>query len=276
MNQLTLAAVALSLSLIPATHADWKEKVTATGPGSHPMLPNCEMTFNAGWKDVVNAGQVKVTLVNEGDSIKVMGKGANVGAANALLPVEGEFLSLIDASNLLPKAMEQTEKRSGDVMLVEVQFGDQVTTSKTLNAGGEELKFNAQYPVPNSFDLVSAGLFLRSQPLNEVGESYTVPMVVQSSPKLVTVKVVEKGTYDFNGESLEAAKVEVTFEGIQDKALLETAKKNEDATKKKFSGSMTSVFGWISLDDRRLPLEVGVEIQPIGMVSAKLTQYTES
>lgn len=290
---LLTTSVALTTSLwVSADDVAKKPSRTlfAGGPGSFPHLESCEMTFNAGWKDVVNAGQIKVNVVASGDSIRVLAHGGNVGAARAILPVEGEFLTVVNPATLEPRAMEQTEKRQGKVLLSSVQFGEgKVSVSKSLNPGeGEEtLEYAAEYVTKRAFDLVSAALFLRSQPLDKVGETYSLVIVPQSSPQPFTVTVVGKEKYEYNGEMIDAIKLSVTPDeeltwstakpenGAEKPAAAEPteSEKREDEMKEKFKGALGAINGWVSDDERRLPLEASVEVKPIGAVSVKLVEF---
>jgi hypothetical protein len=283
----SLAAPAILLGgFAHAQEPSWVKSLSANGPGSFSPMPACEMTFDAGWKDIAKAGQIKVSILPSGDSIKVMGQGADVGAAAAILPVEGEFVSLIDAATLLPKLSEQTQKRKDSVLLSQVDFsGGKVSSTKSLKVGGtgEEVKHAKQLMVPKAYDLISAALFLRSQPLKEVGESYTIAVVPQSSAKPLTAKVVERGKYSYNGNMIDAIKVEVAPAAFKPTAEEEAKAKadaaNEslkDKTKEIFKGTLSSVYAWISDDADRLPLEISVNITPIGAVGAKLVEFKKN
>ncbi len=288
MKLLPIALAVLACSALAAEEAE-KKTVFTGGVGSFPNLGSCEMTFNAGWKDVVNAGQIQVKVVTDDQAIKVLATGANVGAANALLPVEGEFLSLIDPNTLQPKAMEQTEKRQGKVLLSAVQFGDGVVSvKKSLNPGGDEeaLGYEAEFKTARAFDLVSGALFIRSLPLTEVGEEYTIAIVPQSTPQPFTVKVVGKEPYEYQGEEISAIKLTITpakADIFTDKSAEKEdedkekspEKTKESAIKEQFKGALGAVTAWISDDDRRLPLEASVEVKPIGAVSVKLVEFNQ-
>jgi hypothetical protein len=286
-NRLLISALLAVSSTLPchAQAPSWVSLLSKATPGSFAPLPACEMTFDAGWKDIAKAGQVKVTVVPAGDTIKVLAKGADVGAAAALLPIEGEYAGVIDAATLLPKAMEQTEKRKGSVLISAVDFsGGKVTANKTLKpASGEEIKVTKENVVAPAFDLVSAALFIRSQPLKEVGESYVLAIAPQSSPKPLTITVVERGKYTYNGNSVDAIKLELKqtpFKPTKEEADKEVAAAKggslSDKTKEAFKGHVSSLSAWISDDDKRLPLEISVDIAPIGAVGAKLVEFKQN
>ena len=287
MRAAMLAAPTLLMGgLASAQEPSWVKLLTPSGPGGVAPLPACEMTFDAGWKDIAKAGQIKVTLVPAGDSIKVMGQGADVGAAAALLPIQGEFVSLIDAATLTSKLSEQTQKRKDSVLLSQVDYsGGKVVSTKSLKVGGtgEEVKFSKDMQVPKAFDLIAAGLFLRSQPLKAVGESYTIAVVPQSSAKPLTATVTEKGKYNYNGKMIDAVKVEVKPTAFtptpEEAAKAKEAEANaslKDKTKEIFKGSLSTVYAWISDDADHLPLEISVDIKPIGAVGAKLVEFKKN
>ena len=286
-NRLLISALLAVSSILPchAQAPSWVSLLSKATPGSFAPLPACEMTFDAGWKDIAKAGQVKVTVVPAGDTIKVLAKGADVGAAAALLPLEGEYAGVIDAATLLPKAMEHTEKRKGSVLISAVDFsGGKVTANKTLKpANGEEIKVIKENAVSPAFDLVSAALFIRSQPLKEVGESYVLAIAPQSSPKPLTITVVERAKYTYNGNSIDAIKLELkqtpyvlTKEETEKQAAAAKSGSLSDKTKEAFKGNVSSLTAWISDDDKRLPLEISVDIAPIGAVGAKLVEFKQN
>ncbi len=263
-------------------------KTVFAGPaGSFPSLGSCKMAFEVSWKDKLEAGQIQVELIHSSETTQVLATGNTTGTTHALLPVKGEFSSLIDSATLTTRAMEQTETRRERILISSVEIDDgtvQIKKKLKLGTADAEIKLSPEYkteiPV---FDIISAALFIRSQPLIEPGESYTLVVIPKSTPGPFTVTVIGREQREYQDKMTNCIKLEVSpsrarwrttgSESVEVKeAQSETVTLTQDI-KKRFQGSIGKCTVWISDDEYRLPLEATVEIAPIGEVAIELVQF---
>ncbi len=247
----TLALCASGALSVQAEEPEWKSKVSEIKAGDFPMLPSCEITFNMGWKDVVNAAQMKLTFV-AGDQIKTNAKSGSIGSARSLFAYDSEFVSLVDGSSLTPIAVEQSETDPFATDTYEVAFTDGMIKNQwntiPKDTSKEKEERSRTYELPNAFDIISAALYIRSQKLAD-GESHSVIVFPYRDPYLVTVTVGGRGKKTFEGAEIDALRLDVKASKIE-----------KDGSLDPLTDKVKSASFWLSDDDRRLPLGLNIEI----------------
>jgi len=252
-------------------------------------LESCEVGYKISWNDILDAGEFRININRTEEAIEILATGATAGAAQALLPIEGEFGSLIDSTSLQTKAMEQTEKRKDKWQKSSVEIdGSNIRISKSLKMGNAdaEIKLSPLYrTVHPVFDLISAGLFIRSQALSDPGETYTLLVVPKTTPGPFTVTVIGKEMREYQGDKIRSIKLEIKPDRAKWR-LSEPGKGTEESMEKKseivtltqfiqkrFHGRLGKCTVWISDDELRLPFDATIELAPFGEISIELVDY---
>ncbi len=245
---------------------DWRTTLSNEPAGNHPPLPSCEMTFNVGFKDFVDAGQIKLTVVNDGENYKILGKGASIGAANKVFPYSGEVAGLVSVSELRPVTLEQRADRPKMKTSFTTEFeADTLKSRFVMESEGQEKKEGEfEFKVPGILDPFSAALYVRSQPLEEIGEQYSVLLFSKVSLYVLTLTVKEKGQREWQGEQVDVVEMGIQADRVQANGnVAPVAEKLKSA-----SFLMTD-------DELRLPIEFRAELSPAGAVTGTLTEYKE-
>ena len=212
---------------------------------------SCELKFGLGWKDIANAGQL-VFSINQGDKIKAQAQFGSIGAARKLYAFDGEFISVIDGKTLQPVGFEQTDKYPDESDIYALEFdGEKVVVAHDTkdHKSDKVVKRKRDWKIKNAFDLLSASLFMRSQPLAKEGESYTFVVFPNDTPYLVTATYVGKAKRSNGTEEVDALKLDLNIQKIDPKMKLSPL--NEKI-------KSTSIF--FSADDQRIPLGVSASL----------------
>lgn len=266
---LILVALSGSLTLGLADETgDWQSKVTTAPPGDFPHLPPCLLTFNVNWNGLVKAGQADAVFRYNQDSsnLIVTAKARSVGPARLLWPYDANQTTWIDAKNLKPIKVSQVEDDRRETNTYNTEFiGDFAFNKWTTEAKSAEStsvdRKERIFEQAAMHDVVSAALYLRSQPLDELGQEFALVTFPFRDPYLVLLTLEDTEERKFNGEKIEAFKFDVQLSKVDEEGRLES---QED----KFQSATV----WLSNDEQRLPLELRSEIF-IGSVRASLVAF---
>ena len=253
-----LALIAFALLAAPnARAAAWQSTLTAER-GTFPDLRPLRAKYAFGWSGITAAtGEVHFTRPTP-DRFQLEGTGRTVGLARALWRLDANHRAVADAQTLRPVEANQTENYRWKHLATHLTFSaDAVKSTRSESKGtGPANTKTRDFKFDNLFDLQSALLFLRSQPLRDRGV-YRVVVYPATSAYLATVTVVGREKVSVRAGSYNAIKVDLQLQRIGKDLELQPHRKFRRAT------------AWVSDDENRILLRIEAQIF-IGTVFGEL------
>jgi hypothetical protein len=255
---------ALALVLLLAGHCaaaagatDWERTLTNSGPGTFPTLRPLTATYHFGWAGFTAAtGEVRIAEGAE-NRLELDGSGHTIGLVRALWKMDATQHAVSDAITLRPITVDQVEKIRSKTITTKLAFnasGVSRTRQEAHDSDGEPKV--RRFDFPNLFDLHSAMLYLRSQPLTDRSVQRVV-VYPASSAYMATITVLGREKVAVRAGSFEAIKLDLQLSKVGKNNQLEPHKKFRRATV------------WISNDQDRLLLKIEAQIF-VGSVFAEL------
>jgi hypothetical protein len=171
--------------------------------------------------------------------------GRTVGLARALWRYDVNFRALSDARTLHPIETNQNETVRSKKIATHLSFSSAgVNRSRTENGNATQGK---DFSFSNLFDLHSAMLYLRSQPLKDRA-SYRVVVYPTTSPYLATITVTGRESLSVRAGNYKAIKMDLQLSKVGKNLELEPHRKFRKATI------------WISDDPNRIVLRIEAQI----------------
>ncbi|HEX4638175.1 MAG TPA: DUF3108 domain-containing protein [Chthoniobacterales bacterium] len=231
----------------------WEANLTSDPPGNFPELRPVRATYHFGWSGITaGAGEVHFSKVDKRFQLEAGGR--SVGLARALWRLDASYRGLADSQTLRPIESKQTETYRKKKLVTDLAFTNSgVTRTRTEVPGNTNTK---PFNFPNLFDLQSALLYLRSQPLAD-NSVYRIVVYPATSAYLTTVKVLGRERVSVRAGSYNAIKIDIDLKRVGKKFELEPHRKFRKATI------------WISDDENRIPLRIEAQIF-VGTVFAEL------
>jgi hypothetical protein len=191
-----------------------------------------------------------------GQSRLVM-KTQTIGFVRMLWRLNAEHTAFCDASSLRPLRLQQMEIYKGETEATEAKFSAAgvVRRTRVTPLKGEQEK-EKHFKFSNVFDLQSAWLFVRSQPL-VAGERHRLVVYPSTSAYFTEIEVLGREKLKVAGGSFDAIKCEVRLQGVAKNFALKPQKKFKRA------------FAWVSADRDRVLLKIEAEVF-VGSVWAEL------
>ncbi len=266
IKQLFIPLCVLILGVESSSAApDWKKDLGPTKPGKHAPLPPGKLEYTLSWKGLLNSGKLGFEIGKVGAHkpgvIVIQSTGKSMGPGGVVFPYNGHSWSEINVDTLRPRLLTSTEtKRGKEIKTRNVFFSNRVTHREISQSKKEhdiQTHIFSQSPV---YDIGSAILFIRSQPLKK-GDEIKLMMHPYGSPYLLNAKVL--GREKLNGKA--AIKLSLTLKKIDPKTFeLRPYKKMKEPAQL-----------WFSDDKLRLPMEVRSKVF-IGDVRATLKGFKKS
>ncbi len=233
--------------LASAAPPAWEKTVTSPQRGPFRNPRPIIATYNFGWNDLV-AATAEIQFGRSGGDLRLLGSGQTVGLVRALWKFDVQHRALADAASLRPLSMHQVDEVRGKTVVTDLTFtGDSVARVRTASNSKKKPKPKSFTFAGGVFDMHSALLFLRSQPLRQ-GDVYRVVVYPATNAFLVTLAVVERAPVTVAAGTYPAIKLEVKMSKIGKERELEPHKKFRDASV------------WVSDDVDRLLLRVEASI----------------
>ncbi len=246
---LLLATSALCLAAI-----NWQSTLSKEPVGNFAELRPFQGTYHFGWTGLTAAtADVHFSRPSE-NRLQLEGTGRTVGLARALWKFDVNHRSLIDASTLRPVENNQTEVVRSKKVVTRLVFNNAgVTRDRTENADPLKTK---EFKFQNLYDLDSAMLYLRSQPLKDRASDRVV-VYPGNSAYVATITVIGREKITVHAGSYNAIKLDLQLSKIGKDFDLEPHRKFRKATI------------WISDDADRVILRIEAQIF-LGTVFAEL------
>jgi len=235
---------------------NWEATLSKDPPGNFPELRPLHASYRFGWSGLTAAtGDVHFTKPSE-EKFQLDGTGRTIGLVRALWKFDVNYQAAASAKTLRPIETQQIENYRSKKIITHLTFTNNgVTRARTEGKGGAGAKAH-QFNFPNLFDLFSAMLYLRSQPLKD-HSVYRVVAYPATNPYLVTVTVIGREKISVDAGSYSAIKLDLQLKRIGKHRELEPHRKFRRATI------------WVSDDAERLLLRVEAQVF-VGTVFAEL------
>lgn len=250
---------ALLLAFLGATGAsvhaaEWQATLTKEPPGKFPELRPMQANYRFGWSGfTAGTGEARFAKTSE-TRCELQGTGRSTGLARALWRYDVTYRGVADPRTLRPIESTQSEAFKNKKIVTQLSFaaGGGLTRSRTESGATKSKQVN----LPNLYDLHSAMLYLRSQPLKEKSVQRVV-VYPNTTPYLATLSVLGREKISVHAGSFNAIKIDLKLSKVGKDLQLEPHKKFRRATI------------WLSDDNDRLILRIEAQIF-VGTVFAEL------
>lgn len=235
---------------------NWEATLSKDPVGNFPELRPLRASYRFGWSGLTAAtGDVHFTKPSE-NKLQLDGTGRTIGFVRALWKLDVSYQAIASPETLRPIEAQQIETYRSKKIVTHLTFTNNgVTRARTEGKGGAEAK-TRQFNFPNLFDLSSAMLYLRSQPLKD-RSVYRVVAYPATNAYLATVTVVGREKISVHAGSYSAIKLDLQLKRIGKHRQLEPHRK--------FRRAMI----WVSDDAERLLLRIEAQVF-VGTVFAEL------
>ncbi|PYJ39820.1 MAG: hypothetical protein DME84_00465 [Verrucomicrobia bacterium] len=237
--------------------ANWQATVTKDPAGNFPELRPLRASYRFGWSGLTAAtAEVHFTKPSR-DKLQLDGTGRTIGLVRALWKLDVNHRAAASAETLHPIETQQTESYRSKKIVTHLSFTSSgVTQTRTEGQGGTAETKTRQFSFPDLFDLHSAMLYLRSQPLRD-RSVYRVVVYAATNAYLATITVVGREKISVHAGTYNAIKLDLQLKRIGKHLELEPHRKFRRATI------------WVSDDAERLLLRIEAQIF-VGTVWAEL------
>jgi len=256
--QITKCAITILLACWTGSFAaDWQATLSKEPAGNFPELRPLRASYRFGWSGVTAAtGEIHFTRPSN-YRFQLEGTGRTIGFVRALWKLDVTQRATANSQTLAPIETQQTESYRSKKIATHLTFTNSgVTRARTEGEGAAAKATSKQFNLPDLFDLHSAALYLRSQPLKQ-GSVYRLAVYPATNAYLATVTVTGRGKISVRPGTYNAIKLDLQLERIGKHLELEPHKKFRRATI------------WVSDDTERLILRIEAQIF-VGAVFAEL------
>jgi hypothetical protein len=235
----------------------WEATVTASSPPSFPGPRPMHSRYSFGWGGFPGAtAEVRLTK-SSSDRFQFDGAVHTTGLVRALWKFDATHTSIADAATLRPVEMKQIENVRNKKTVTTLSFDSSGVTSKETETPGKDAGPKIRrFDSPSLFDLYSALLYLRSQPLQDRSVQRIV-VYPATSAYLATVTVLGRERLTGPSGAYNVIKLDLQLSKIGKTRELEPHRKFRRATI------------WLSDDADRLLLRIQAQIF-VGTVFAEL------
>lgn len=250
-------AIVLLALCASSSAADWQSTVSRELPGYFPALRPLRASYRFGWAGLTAAtGEVHFTAPSE-TNFQLDGTGQTIGFVRALWKLDVNLRAVANSQTLRPVETQQTEKYRKKSFVTRLTFTNKgVTRARTETRDGSTTNKTRQFNFPDLFDLHSAMLYLRSQPLTD-RSVHRVVVYAATNAYLATLTVVGRDEISVRAGTYKAIKADLRLERIGKHLELEPHRKFRRATI------------WISDDRDRILLRIEAQVF-VGTVFAEL------
>jgi len=251
------AIAALLASWSGSFAADWQATLSKEPAGNFPQLRPLRASYRFGWSGLTAAtGEIHFTKPSD-DTFQLEGAGRTTGFVRALWKLDVTQRAAANSHTLAPIEIQQTESYRSKKIVTHLTFTNSgVTRARTEGQGDKTETKSKQFVFPNLFDLHSAALYLRSQPLKQ-GSVYRLVIYPATNAYVAIIKVTGRDKISVRAGTYNAIKLDLQLKRVGKHLELEPHKKFRRATI------------WVSDDAERLVLRIDAQIF-VGTVFAEL------
>src|SRR6266571_5392980 len=234
----------------------WESTLTKVPPGNFPELRPVHTIYHFGWSGFT-AGTGDMHFSKTADNrFQLEATGRTIGLVRALWKLDANYRGLADAETLRPIESKQTEIYRKKKLITDLSFTNSGVQRTRTEGSGAGKTSTVPFNFPGLFDLHSAWLYLRSQPLTD-HSVYRIAVYPATSAYLTTVTVLGREHVSVRAGNYNAIKGDLQLKRVGKKFELEPHRKFRRATI------------WISDDENRIPLRIEAQIF-VGTVFAEL------
>jgi hypothetical protein len=237
--------------------ANWEATLSKEPPGNFPEVRPLRASYRFGWSGLTAAtGDIHFTKPSE-NRFQLDGRGRTIGLVRALWKLDVKYRAVTNAQTLRPIETEQTESYRSKKLATHLTFTNSgVTRARTEGEGSSAATKTRQFNFPNLFDLFSAMLYVRSQPLRD-RSIYRVVAYPATNAYLAIITVKGREKIALHGETYKAIKLDLQLKRIGKHLELQPHRKFRRGTI------------WVSDDAQRLLLRIEAQVF-VGSVFAEL------
>ena len=257
-KRLGIAALLLFAAVIPLHGAPaWQSSLSKDPPGSFPPPRSLHANYVFGWSGITAAtAEVQFTRLTA-DRVQIQGAGRTVSLARALWKYDVAYRALGNSETLRPVETHQTDTYRAKKITTDLSFsGNTVRRSRIETPPSPGKTKPKDFTFPNLFDLQTALLYVRSQPLQK-GSSYSLVVYPSTNAYVATVTVTGREKISVRSGSYSAIKMDLQLKRVGKEMNLEPHRKFRRATI------------WVSDDADRLVLRIEAQVF-VGTVFAEL------
>ena len=240
----------------PALAAAWQSTLSKDPPGNVPEPRPLWATYNFGWAGLTAATAEVHFSRFSGKRFQLEGSGRTTGLARALWRYDVNYRAMADADTLRPIEMHQIETVRSKRTVTHLSFNPAGVTRARTEGKGAGMTKTRNFNLPDLFDLHSALLYLRSQPLKDHAV-YRIVVYPATSAYLATITVTGHEKISVHAGSYDAIKADLQLKKVGKNLELEPHRKFRRATI------------WLSDDADRMILRIEAQIF-VGTVFAEL------
>jgi hypothetical protein len=235
---------------------NWEATLSKEPNGNFPEMRPLRASYRFGWSGLTAAtGDVHFTKPSE-NKFQLDGTGRTIGFVRALWKLDVSYQAIASAETLRPIETQQIENYRSKKIVTRLAFTNNGVTRARTEGKNAAASKTRQFNFPNLFDLFSAMLYLRSQPLKE-RTVYRVVAYPATNAYLATVTVLGREKISVHAGSYSAIKLDLRLKRIGKQRQLEPHRKFRGATI------------WVSDDPERLLLRIEAQVF-VGTVFAEL------
>ncbi len=254
-----LSAVPLFVSEFAKAAEPWMAEVNVKEAGPHLKIAPKKLVYDLSWNGTIRSGHITFEIDKPGQKKNLfVGHiyGGSAGVARGLFNYDTNMVAYLSRKNYKPVsfigddiAKKETIKTTNRYSPTSVACTEVTTITKSKTSTTNSTTFT----YPNTFDLVSAMLYIRSYELKQ-GETRVLVTHPFKTPYLVKATVIGREKY----LGRDCIKLDVKLQKIGPDMKLGSYKKLKNATL------------WITDDAERLPIELRAKVF-IGDVRMTLT-----
>ena len=257
MKDRHLLLLALLFALPARAFADpaWQASLTKDPPGNFPELRPVRTIYHFGWSGFT-AGLGDMHFSKTPDQrFELDASGRTAGLARALWKLDATYRGFANPQTLRPISSKQSEVYRRKKIVTDLAFTDSGVV-RSRSEGGGAGPSTKPFNFPGLFDLHSAMLYLRSQPLTD-HSIYRIVVYPATSAYYTTLTVLGRERVSVRAGNYNAIKFDLQLKRVGKKMQLEPHRKFRRATI------------WVSDDENRIPLRIEAQIF-VGTVFAEL------
>src|SRR5690348_16587510 len=228
--------------------ANWETTLTKGPPGNFPELRPLRASYRFGWSGFTAATGEVHFFKPDSNRFEFEGTGRTIGLVRALWKFDVNHRAVANAQTLHPIETHQTESYRSKNIVTDLAFNNGgVTRTRTESEHSSEGAKTRQFNMPDLFDLHSAALYLRSQPLKNHAV-YRIVVYPATNAYLAILTVVGREKISVHAGSYNAIKLDLQLKRIGKHLELQPHRKFRRAT------------AWVSDDPERLLLRLEAQI----------------
>jgi len=250
-----LGILVVSFAQTLAAAPTWQGTLSKDPPGNFSPLRPLHANYVFGWSGFT-AATAEVQFSRAPDRVQIQGTGHTTGLVRALWKYDVNYKATADVPNLRPVEATQVDGYRSKKVTTHLTFAGNTVHRTRFDTPGPSPAPAKDFSFPNLYDLLTAMLYLRSQPLPE-RSSYRVVVYPATNGYLATATVLGREKVSVRSGKYNAIKIDVQLKRVGKNMELEPHRKFRRATV------------WVSDDSDRIILRIEAQIF-VGTVFAEL------